>query len=353
MVWNYCIGSRKQNKNLIHQNPKHKVMPIITTPPNVYPLQSAYFNLEAALHQKMTLPTGTLLHIDVTDFDSHPQCNFNMARELVDDGGTVENANGQWVLTQPFTGSPSACKVLVSGTAGNGWRFWHINEPGHPFHGQVIDELRNAPQPQQAVNPQDEARAGVEPGMAAEGGVPPQIQRQPAAGIGLALPSHASIREFFLQAGRLHLLCGAQAWDAGQWPQGFGVYLVWHVLPDSPRKLLYIGKAGKYRRMDENEAELNGGNLAHRLGRWTPYCFQSEGPFANHLEYVPNAGVNHIRMMPYEDRYQQHVPAAQIEVECFSLFGWETWLAPALLEAAMLQAYLAENGDLPPANNEF
>lgn len=327
----------------------------ILTPPNVHPVQSAEFNPDAVLHQTVTLPAGTLLQIDVTDFDTHPQCNFNMARELVRNACAIENANGQWVLTQPFTGSPSACKVLVSGKAGNGWTFWHINEPGHPLHGQVIDELRNAPQPQQAVNPQDEAeaRAGVVPGVAAEGGGPPQIQLQSVAGMGLAVPSHASIRSFFQQAGRLHLLHGAQAWDAGQWPQGFGVYLVWHVLPDSPRKLLYIGKAGKYRRMDENEAELNGGNLAHRLGRWTPYCFQREGPFAWHFEYVPNAGVNHIRTMPYEDRYQQHVPAAQIEVECFSLSGWERWLAPALLEAVMLQAYLAENVDLPPANNEF
>ena len=327
-------------------------MPIITTPPNVQPVQSAEFNPDAVLHQTVTLPAGTLLQIDVTDVNSHPQCNFNMARELVEDGSAVGNDNGEVVLTQPFTGSPSACKVLVSGTAGNGWNFWRINEPGHPLHGKAIDELRNVP-PQPMGNPQDEPPAVVVPGVAAEGGGPPQIQLQPGAGMGLAVPSHASIRSFFQQAGRLHLLRGSHAWDAGQWPQGFGVYLVWRAQPENPRELLYIGKAGKYRRVDNNAAELNGGNLAHRLGRWTPYCFQREGPFANHFEYGPNAGVNHIRMMPYADRYQQHVPAAQIEVECFSLFGWERSLAPALLEAVLLQAYLVENGDLPPANNEF
>jgi hypothetical protein len=322
----------------------------IITPPNVHPVQLAEFNHEANLHQKVTLPAGTLLQIDVTDFDSHPQCNFNMARELVEDGVAEENENGLLVLTQPVTRSPSACKVLVSGAAGNGWNFWHINQPGHALHGQVINELRNAPQ---AVNPPDEARAGVVPGVAAEGGGPPQIQPQTAAGMGLAQASQASIREFFQQAGRLHLLRGGQAWDANEWPQGFGVYLVWRVQPENQRQLLYIGKAGKYRRVDENEAELNGGNLAHRLGRWTPYCFQSEGPFVNHFEYGPNAGVNQIRTMPHQDRYQQHVPAAQIEVECFSLSGWETWMAPALLEVILLQGYMAENGDLPPANNEF
>ena len=312
-----------------------------------------HFDPAAPGLQQVTLPAGTLLQIDVSDFDSHPQCNFNMARGLVEDGGVVENENGLLVLTQPFTGSPSACRVLVSGMAGSGWDFWHINQPGHALHGQVINELRNAPQAQQAVNPPDEARASVVPGVAAEGGGPPQIQPQPVAGMGLAQASQAFIREFFQQAGHLHLLRGGQVWDANQWPQGFGVYLVWRVQPENQRQLLYIGKAGKYRRVDEKEAELNGGTLAHRLGRWTPYCFQREGPFANHFEYGPNAGVNQIQAMPHQDRYQQHVPAAQIEVECYCLSRWERYLAPSLLEALLLQGCMAENGYLPPANNEF
>lgn len=324
----------------------------ILTPPNVHPVQSAVFNPEAALHQKVTLPAGTLLKIDVSDFDTHPQCNFNMARDLMENGLVVLNENGLLVLTQPFTGSPSACKVLVSGTAGNGWNFWHINEPGHPLHGKVIDELRNVP-PQPMGNPQDEPPAVVVPGVAAEGGGVPQIQLQFGAGMGLAVPSHASIRSFFQQAGRLHLLRGSHAWDAGQWPQGFGVYLVWRAQPESPRELLYIGKAGKYRRVYNNAVEINGGNLAHRLGRWTPYCFQREGPYAGHFEYGPNFGVNQLRQMPHNERYLNHVPAEEIEVECFCLAGWEQNLSPALLEAVLLQAYLAENGDLPPANNEF
>lgn len=249
--------------------------------------------------------------------------------------------------------SESVFYPAAGGMAGSGWDFWHINQPGHALHGQVINELRNAPQAQQAVNPPDEARASVVPGVAAEGGGPPQIQPQPVAGMGLAQASQAFIREFFQQAGRLHLLRGGQVWDANQWPQGFGVYLVWRVQPENQRQLLYIGKAGKYRRVDEKEAELNGGTLAHRLGRWTPYCFQREGPFANHFEYGPNAGVNQIQAMPHQDRYQQHVPAAQIEVECYCLSRWERYLAPSLLEALLLQGCMAENGYLPPANNEF
>lgn len=117
-------------------------MPIITTH-NVHPVQSAYFNPEAALHQKVTLPAGTLLQIDVTDFDSHPQCNFNMARELMETGGAVRNENGLLVLTQQWSGSVSACSVLVKGCAQNGWNFWQVEEPGHLFHGHLIDQLRN------------------------------------------------------------------------------------------------------------------------------------------------------------------------------------------------------------------
>lgn len=157
----------------------------------------------------------------------------------------------------------------------------------------------------------------------------------------------------FQAAGRLVKLIGQEAWSKNQWPDGCGVYLIWRVPAEGARQLLYIGKAGKYRRLDPEQVELNGGNLAARLGRWTPYCFQQEGPYAGHFEYGPNFGVNQLLQMPYEERYHHHVPAAEIEVECFCLAGWEQNLSPALLEAHLLQEYLIEHGDLPVANNEL
>ncbi len=157
----------------------------------------------------------------------------------------------------------------------------------------------------------------------------------------------------FQQNGRLVILSGKQAWNRNQWPEGSGVYLIWRVPVAAERQLLYIGKAGKYFRFEQEQVVMNGGSLAARLVRWTPYCFQREGPYAGHFEYGPNFGVNQLRQMPHNERYLNHVPAEEIEVECFCLAGWEQNLSPALLEAVLLQAYLAENGDLPPANNEF
>ena len=157
----------------------------------------------------------------------------------------------------------------------------------------------------------------------------------------------------FQAAGRLVKLIDQEAWTRNQWPDGGGVYLIWRMPTEGARQLLYIGKAGKYCRTNPGAATMNGGDFAERLGRWTPYCFQRKGLYAKHFEYGPNFGVNQLLQMLYEERYQHHVPAAEIEVECFRLAGWEQNLSPALLEANLLQEYLMEHGDLPVANNEL
>lgn len=115
----------------------------VRTNPQTFPVQHAQFHPEATCRQKMTLPVGTILGIDITDHDTHPQCNFKMARELVEDEGAVMDANGHLTLTRPWTGSVSACAVLVKGGSQGGWTFWTVEEPGTPFHGQLIDEVRN------------------------------------------------------------------------------------------------------------------------------------------------------------------------------------------------------------------
>jgi hypothetical protein len=160
-------------------------------------------------------------------------------------------------------------------------------------------------------------------------------------------------KQRFQQKGRLVILLGKQAWSKDQWPVGSGVYLIWRRLHANERQLLYIGKAGKYCRKGAETAKLNGGTLAMRLVRWTPYCFQCEGPYAGHFEYGPLSGVNTLLKMPHSERYQHHVSAEEIEVECFCLAGMEVSLSPALLEANLLQEYLVARGDLPVANNEL
>jgi len=157
----------------------------------------------------------------------------------------------------------------------------------------------------------------------------------------------------FQQDGRLKTLTGQQAWTRNNWPDGCGVYLIWRVHAGGGRQLLYIGKAGKYCRTNHGAATMNGGNFAARLARWTPYCFQQEGPYAEYFEYGPRFRGQQLLHTQYEARYQHHVPEAEIEVECFCLSGWEQNLSPALLEANLLQEYLIEHNDLPVANNEL
>lgn len=167
------------------------------------------------------------------------------------------------------------------------------------------------------------------------------------------LPKYKQIKEKFLQDKRLKILRGREAWDTQNWPNGAGVYLIWQCHPDANRRLLYIGKAGKFQRRSESETELNGGNLAKRLERWTPYCFQQEGQYGYYFEYGPNASVNEILKLQTEQRYRHHVLAEEIEVECLCLQEWERKLSPALLEALLLQDYMCANGYLPIANNEL
>lgn len=166
-------------------------------------------------------------------------------------------------------------------------------------------------------------------------------------------PPYAAMKAHFQAAGRLKTLNGNSAWTASQWPNVPGVYLVWHRLAPNHRQLLYIGKTGKFLRDGDEVAHFNGGTLKSRLQRWTPYCFQRQGPHAQSFEYGPNFSVNVLPNQPHEDRYRHRVPAAEIEVECFLLGDWTKQLSPALLESLLLQEHLMNHDDLPPANNEL
>ena len=177
---------------------------------------------------------------------------------------------------------------------------------------------------------------------------------QLAATLTTAVPDtyYAAITDLFKAANRFVSIAGQTVANLEQaaWPTGSGVYVVRkHTTGD----VLYIGKTGKLKGVDGARAIMNRGSLVQRLERWTPYCFQSAGQYANHFEYGPNFGVNDIPQQPFAVRYRIHVPLGQITTDCFSTAGIEHQLSPALLEALLLQDYVSRSGALPPGNQEF
>ena len=163
---------------------------------------------------------------------------------------------------------------------------------------------------------------------------------------------YAAITDLFQVANRFVSIAGPTVANLNQaaWPTGSGVYVV---RKHTTGEVLYIGKTGKLKGVDGAPAIMNGGSLVQRLQRWTPYCFQSAGPYADHFEYGPNFGVNDISKQPFAVRYRIHVPLVQITTDCFSTAGIEHQLSPALLEALLLQDYVSRYGALPPGNQEF
>jgi hypothetical protein len=242
--------------------------------------------------------------------------------------------------------------------SGNNWAEFLVRPPDDPIlTNTILNMTIRQPNPEQDTPANSEAEHRAQPAEVETRQEPPVG----AAQIGEPGPQHSwplpipyeAIKGYFQSVDRYRVLTDSQAWSRQQWPQGPGVYCIWRTPSNGPRQLLYIGKAGKFKRTGDAPVQLNDGCLASRLQRWTPYCFQSQGRYAAHFEYGPNGSVNEIPKMDYEARYREHIPASEIQVECFVLSGWEQQLSPALLETLLMQDYLQSHGDLPVANNEL
>jgi hypothetical protein len=115
--------------------------------------------------------------------------------------------------------------------------------------------------------------------------------------------------------------------------------------------VLYIGKCGKVKHAAAGWM-VNGGQFKNRVNRWTPYCFQKAGQWANHFEYDP-IFTKDPKSGPLHVSYKNHVPLSDIQIDCFITSENEKNTSSALIETLLLQNHLAVHHLLPPANQEL
>lgn len=155
---------------------------------------------------------------------------------------------------------------------------------------------------------------------------------------------YTSARLYFGNNGRFSKLSGETC--AGlNWPTNPGVYVVWNK-SNTPADVLYIGMTGKFSNVGTMSANQG---LKGRFNRWTPYIFDTK---CNRFSYNPKYEKGESRDGPPKNGYSVNLPIAEICVDCFE-YDTDFRMAPAFLEALLLQGYLMQYGRLPAGNNEF
>lgn len=155
---------------------------------------------------------------------------------------------------------------------------------------------------------------------------------------------YTSAKSYFANNGRFHELMGATC-EALNWPANPGVYIVWD-RSLSPQVVLYIGMTGKFSNAGMMFANQG---LRGRMNRWTPYMFNAQ---LNCFSYNPQYERGESRNNPPAMGYAVNVNILDIRVDCFE-YDTGLRMAPAFLEALLLQGHLMQYGRLPSGNNEF
>ena len=142
-----------------------------------------------------------------------------------------------------------------------------------------------------------------------------------------------------------------------KWPEGYGVYTLWHK-DISYNNLIYVGLTGKYKRNNDGEIILNSGSFSHRSSRFTPYRFcdstKDSDDFRFTFRYGPKYSKTNIQgKHKYDDdSYKNTVAYSDLVIATFNVANMKDY-TPSYLESLVLTKYLAEEGNLPPANNEL
>jgi hypothetical protein len=142
------------------------------------------------------------------------------------------------------------------------------------------------------------------------------------------------------------------------WPDSSGVYVIWEILNENEKKIIYIGMTGKFQKKSNGELVFNKASFNSRVNRWTPYRFcenEKDGNMKHHFRFGPKESKTSLQaQIKYDsDAYQTSIPYDKLEIHCFSIDENNPIYSPVLLESILLTKYLKTTGKLPPANNSL
>jgi len=127
------------------------------------------------------------------------------------------------------------------------------------------------------------------------------------------------------------------------WPKSAGVYVIRR---KGRRRSVYVGAVGHIRAKGKKPSS---GNFRHRSQRWTPYCFDNEH---RQFRYGPKGRGAENKRCQLSKGYVDNIDFHSLEIFCFPVAANDR-IAPAAVEALLLQMHVEQYGSLPEANQQF
>jgi len=128
------------------------------------------------------------------------------------------------------------------------------------------------------------------------------------------------------------------------WPNESGVYIIRRA--KSKGAATYVGMAG---RLGAKGRLITKSGLNKRVYRWTPYFFDTK---KRHFRYGPKCSPSESKKKHLEAGYTSQIAFEDLLIDCLTI-GVKDRVAPAAIEALLLQAHLDQYGCLPKANRQF
>lgn len=150
-----------------------------------------------------------------------------------------------------------------------------------------------------------------------------------------------AIREYFLEYQCFFTVADGFCTRVN-WPKHPGAYVIRHVNQGT----VYIGMTGKVANGGLIEGQQT---FVQRKYRWTPYRFDCP---QNQLRLSPEYAKGESRGAPPAAGYGVNIPFGDVVVDCICCPITEN-IAPAFVEALLLQMYLNQYGHLPLGNQAF